>query len=52
MPYLTEARGTMIVLLILMSMAVNVFGMYLIGKKQAPFHDSLSAIVHMPCFMQ
>lgn len=48
MPYLTEARGTMIVLLILMSMAVNVFGMYLIGKKQAPFHDSLSAIVHMP----
>ncbi len=47
-PYLDEARGTIILLLILMNIAINTLGASLIGSKESFFPGILKFIISMP----
>ena len=47
-PFLDEARSTMIILLILMNIAVNIFGASLLGVKEFSFSRLVKFMMSMP----
>lgn len=47
-PFLDEARSTMIILLILMNIAVNIFGASLLGVKEFSFSRFVKFMMSMP----
>ena len=47
-PFLDEARSTMIILLILMNIAVNIFGASLLGVKEFSFSHLVKFMMSMP----
>ena len=49
-PYLPEALGTMTVLLVLMNIAMNTAGSYLIGKGHLSVRESAKILFRMPTF--